>query len=425
MENVILLIFIGIALLIAAFFKPYVGLLIYMGFLYLRPADVYPALAPYHVTRIVAIVTIVGFLLQSKGGYIWAPQNRLVIGFLGVIVLSFFGGGWIPACLVRLEQMGKNVINYFLIINLIDSKKRLKGFVWTLMIFSAILAFNTVQEYRDLGAEVASRLRIGAFSGGYFGGAGDFAVMMNVMVPFGFFLMWGERAFVLKLLSLSFMALYIAGMVCTGARGGGVVTFAAVIACLMYLGLRSPRPIRKLSSLIMAAAMVLGIIFLAPSQFKSRAETIANYKQETTAWRRIEYWKLGAKMFLDHPITGVGAGNYPLNYKKYGGWERIWRVSHNMFVDATAELGIIGISVLLYLLYLTFRDHWEIQKLFVARGDDKSWLYYVSQASMVSLIAYCVGGMFQSIFYYPMLYILIAMAVATKQIITKETSQQS
>lgn len=425
MENVILLISIGLALLITAFFKPYLGLLIYMGFLYLRPSDVYPALAPYHVTRIVAIVTIVAFLLQSKDkGYVQASQNRLLIGLLGIIVLSFFGG-WIPACLGKLEQMGKNVINYFLIINLIDSKKRLKSLVWTLMIFSTILAFNTVQEYRDLGAEVASHLRMGAFSGGYFGGAGDFAVMMNIMVPFGFFLMWGERSFILKLLSLSFMALYIAGMVCTGARGGGVATFAAVIACLAYLGLRSPRPIRKLSSLIVAASLVLGIIFLAPSQFKSRAETIANYKQESTAWRRIEYWKLGAKMFLHNPITGVGAGNYILNYRKYGGWERQWRVSHNMFVDATAELGIIGISVLLYLLYLTFRGHLEIQKLFLTRGDDKSWLYYVSQASMVSLIAYCVGGMFQSILYYPMLYILIAIAVATKQIITKETGQQS
>ena len=416
------MIILGFIFIVLAFLNPYLGMLIYMGFLYLRPADVYPVLAPFHVTRILAVIVLLSFLARLSGdrkGFVEAKQTKILLILFAIIVLSFVKG-WIPQCLMTFEQMGKNFIVYFLIINLVDSKNRLKGLIWVLMIFSAILGFNTIQEYQSLGAETAGKLRLGGFSGGYFGGAGDFAIVMNIMVPFAFFLFLGERPWILRPVALFLMGIFTAAMICTNARGGGVIAFAAAALLIAFFGLRSPGRGRKFVTVAIIAVCVAGILAFAPSQFKERAASIGNYQSEGTALRRIEYWKIGVSMFVHNPLLGVGAGNYPIRYWDYGGWEKQWRVCHNMFIQTAAELGMGGILALLYLLYLSFRDSWKTIKGLGEKERGDSFPYLASQAGIVSLAVYCVGGMFQSVFTYPMLYIIIAIIVATKQIAIKE-----
>ncbi len=48
------------------------------------------------------------------------------------------------------------------------------------------------------------------------------------------------------------------------------------------------------------------------------------------------------RTFLDHPITGVGAGQFK-NYKPEGRVEA-WRESHNALLQVAAELGILGLG---------------------------------------------------------------------------------
>jgi O-antigen ligase len=204
-------------------------------------------------------------------------------------------------------------------------------------------------------------------------------------------------------------------MVATNARGG-VIAFGAVILGLGYFGIKSKETFKKLISLLIIVAAIAGIIVFAPSVFKERAATIADYQHQGTATARIEYWKLGIKMFLSNPIIGVGAGNYPERYWDFGGWEKQWRVAHNMYIEALSELGILGFGCLFFLLYFTFKDGLFTYQLLRKNNKTNTYLYSANQGAIVSLFAYCVGGMFQSLFTYPMLYMLIAIVVACKNI---------
>ena len=87
-----------------------------------------------------------------------------------------------------------------------------------------------------------------------------------------------------------------------------------------------------------------------------------------------------------------------------------------MFVDAAAELGIGGISLLLLLLYITLQSSLRLQREFGAKNYPKSLPYHMTLAAFASIITYSVGGMFQSVLYYPMLYFIIGMAVASNKI---------
>ncbi|MBF0217284.1 MAG: O-antigen ligase family protein [Candidatus Omnitrophica bacterium] len=417
-----MLLIVAMILLIASAVSPFFGLINYTAILYLRPMEVFPALAAYPIARIFILPVIAGFLVKAaidrKRAFLNYAQDKVLLALLGVIILSF-SVGWIPQCLVVLEQMAKNVVVYALIVGLLVSEMRIKIFLWAVLIMSAVLGYNVYIEFRAVQAAQQAYTRIGGFSGGYFGGAGDFAVMMNVAIPIGFYLGVAARPIVLRPLALALMAACAAGMVSTLARGGGMITFGAVSAGLAYFGLRSKGAVKKIFSVGIVITAIVIIAVYAPSAFKDKAGSIANYSGQDTAVSRIEFWKIGIKMFIKSPIIGVGAGNYPLRYWDFGGWEQMWRVPHNMYIEALSELGIMGFGCLASLLFLTFRDGFMTDRLLREKKGTNQFLSSANQAALLSLLAYSVGGMFQSLFTYPILYVIIGVVVAIKSTAVK------
>lgn len=72
---------------------------------------------------------------------------------------------------------------------------------------------------------------------------------------------------------------------------------------------------------------------------------------------RMAHWQAGWYMFLDHPLLGVGAGNYPVAYEDYylAGWREPLGHAHNYYLNMAAETGLPGLAALLLLLGLAFR----------------------------------------------------------------------
>ncbi|MBD3245968.1 MAG: hypothetical protein GF333_03060, partial [Candidatus Omnitrophica bacterium] len=388
------------------------------------PMEVYPFLSQFHIARIFGIAMIIGYIVyasrnEERNFFFNAPQDKVFLGLLFVILFSITVG-WAPQVLNVFEQMAKNLVVYAVLIGTVTSQKRLKILLWMLMAFSAILAFNTVQEYRFLQMGARNVARLGGFSGGYFGGAGDFAVMMCTMVPFAYFFGVGGKPAALRPVALFFLALFIAAVVATHARAGVLVLGALAVGFGIF-GVKNFSGFKKFLSVLLVAGAVIGTVALAPAAFKQRAASIAHYQEVGTATARIEYWKIGIKMFLSNPLIGVGAGNYPLRYWDFGGWEHLWRVPHNMYIEALSELGMLGFGCLFFLLYYTFKQGLATLRLLKEKAMQNTFLSAAAQGAMLSLFAYCVGGMFQSLFTYPVLYILIAIVISVHQIALKET----
>ncbi len=67
---------------------------------------------------------------------------------------------------------------------------------------------------------------------------------------------------------------------------------------------------------------------------------------------RIYIWKASIKMFLDHPITGIGIGTFPLVYPSYKlpeAREFSMSFAHNLLLNLLVETGIFG-----FLSFLAF-----------------------------------------------------------------------
>ncbi|MFW6005966.1 MAG: O-antigen ligase family protein [Candidatus Bipolaricaulota bacterium] len=74
---------------------------------------------------------------------------------------------------------------------------------------------------------------------------------------------------------------------------------------------------------------------------------------------RVEDWYIGLEMLKDHPLVGIGLGNYKIKFLEYrgkflttekgrdfGGFIPRGAQAHNEYVQFTAEMGIIGLIVI-------------------------------------------------------------------------------
>jgi len=110
---------------------------------------------------------------------------------------------------------------------------------------------------------------------------------------------------------------------------------------------------------------------------------------------RIYFYITGMQLFVTHPIVGIGAGNYQFFDRVYaevasGG------ISHNEFITVAAETGILGLSMLLWLMIALLRIPQKWNVLTVDRTDP---LYWIKVGGSVFVLAWIAECFFQEAFF--------------------------
>ena len=126
-------------------------------------------------------------------------------------------------------------------------------------------------------------------------------------------------------------------------------------------------------------------------------------------------------MFFDHPLFGVGVGNFLTHSKIYTN-TLIHRVAHNAYLEVAAETGILGITFFLALLFMTLkklRTCWKHLE-----SINSKYLYY-PLGIMIGLIGFMVHALFLSEQFNVSLFLLIALTVVMKDINPNVQSDRS
>jgi len=129
----------------------------------------------------------------------------------------------------------------------------------------------------------------------------------------------------------------IIGIVISQSRGGYITLILTTIFIILFLVKK------RVLGLTISALVVTGIFVLAPASYVERMQTITGSALEEgeTGYGRITLWKAGLKVMIDHPIAGVGLGQYDAayGYKYHRKGDRKWRVAHNSYISVGAEIG--------------------------------------------------------------------------------------
>lgn len=192
-----------------------------------------------------------------------------------------------------------------------------------------------------------------------------FAGLMELLwpLPFAYALFMrleaGQRALWL------FAVVLMAAALLFSLSRGGMLALGVQLAALLWLARRWQRDEQHklFSPPVMLGLVALLIAVLAlwvgADRLLWRFQSLGQGAQEYSVVTRLEYWRAAGRMFLDHPLLGVGLGAFPAVYPRYGHssakLERLEQ-THNDYLQVLTDAGLIGGLLLLWFLFELLRQ---------------------------------------------------------------------
>jgi O-antigen ligase len=220
---------------------------------------------------------------------------------------------------------------------------------------------------------------------------------------------------------------FVGTIVLTKSRAG----FLALAVTGLLIVLQAGRLRPRLAAVLVVVALVVPPIM--PQAFWTRVSSIVNAEDDETGSReaRLVLFEEGWAAFLDHPFTGVGAGQF----QNYNPPERheLWRETHNVPLQVLSELGLIGFGAFLWLLIrsgTTLFQTWNALRPRRRHGGasladagfaphEREWMRAHVAACVAAFAGWLVSAQFGSIGYYWTLYYVLALGVAAHEILVR------
>lgn len=249
------------------------------------------------------------------------------------------------------------------------------------------------------------------------------AALMNMAFPFAYFSIFIARRVFTKVALAVVAGLFVAAVVVSFSRGG----FLGLAAVLMYCTIRSPK---RWALALVAPVLAIATALFATAEYWSEMRTIVDVG-EKTAELRLDLWAIALRMFEAHPLMGVGPGNFVWNVGDYQSVEQFVRyhrslaasaVTHSLYLELLAELGLAGAILFGATLYRSYVDVRFVARKTREEHDDAGALpadvtraRYYERAITGSFLGVLVCGATVSMLYYSHFWILTAMAVSLKE----------
>nr|MBK5234106.1 O-antigen ligase family protein [Clostridium sp.] len=162
----------------------------------------------------------------------------------------------------------------------------------------------------------------------------------------------------------------------------------AIILCVVYSW-----------KLIIPFGLTGTVLMFIPSVL-DRAKDIPNALQNES---RLKLWKTAIMMIKEHPILGVGNGNYATRYNEYVSKYKELKYfeyqdypAHNSYLKVQSELGIIGIVSFLGIITIALL---RIKRLYSTTIDKFHKPFYMGV--MASMIAFLFMNISDNLFFVP------------------------
>ncbi len=185
--------------------------------------------------------------------------------------------------------------------------------------------------------------------------ANDMSVTLAVGIPLATYLaLTGGRA--RSRAVLLYVPLALSAIALSGSRGGALTAAAALGFVLIWAAGRSRSAMA--GAVVLAIAGVAGAWALVPEETWTRIFTVQEQLRRGSMGDRVQIWRAGWDVLLQHPLLGVGAGGFS---KAISGELNARFVAHNTPLSIAVEHGAVGLVLFGSALAMVLRG--------VARAD--------------------------------------------------------
>jgi len=392
------------------------------------------------------------YIILKRERVIFDKTFGLLLAYLAALVASsIFAIDMNFALEGILNFITEGLILYFLVVNVIRTLPALRRAMWALLLACGLLgSLSLLQEvtgnYENTFGGLAQRIEdvdsgdvdFEEFSGsrrayGPLGAQNRYAQVLIVILPFSLCFYFTERMPRAKLLAVAAGLLAFGGLILTFSRGA-FVTLAGMVFIVMILGYIKPH------KLIPAAIVGFVLLGLMMPEYIERVSTVSSlsglFSGEATSSReadgslrgRFAETMAALNVFVEHPIVGVGPGQFFRFYsQKYGneiGTKHLkkGRRAHNLYLEIAADTGIFGIGTFLAIVFFLIKRHW---KLFRELRQRRPELAHYAVAFVLGMFGYLGSGMFLHLSFQRYYWLLIAVAGAAYRIIQIESMTEA
>ena len=360
-----------------------------------EPADYLLTGLPALTLETFALVLMAMLLWRSKwdlrpqqlSTFAKTSANVPLLLLLGWVALSAFLSPYKIFSIQYLLQIGAGAMLYFAVTYQFRQSKHLSMLADVLLGLAMVVAIGGLAGYQFFDQKRASAM---------YGNPQPLASLTMLLLPFVAALAFGDKKAKRQIIAQIALVLMVGCLLLTQVRSawGGSIAGLAMLALLASrvaerMEEKSLRRQQAVSGSVLAswkarkaqfvlpgmlAVLAIGFVFMMNAQNGSvmqRASTLSQLGTDSSWQWRLGNWQGALKMIEQRPLTGWGAGLFPFYQHQFthqgvaidpnGTGTRITLLeqAHNFYLQTTAELGLIGLGLMLSVLFCFWAAAWK------------------------------------------------------------------
>ena len=385
----------------------YRTLVVFSVFYFLRPEDFIPGVAIFPTGKVLGGIALLALIfgVKPKDRGKLPPECKVLLLLLVQLILTIPFAAWRGGAFdTVINKFSKGPMVALLIAMTVTEVFQLRKLLY---IQAGSVALITVL---SILAHHVDKGRLMGIQKGILENPNDLAINIAINIPLCLAFLFAARGGMRKIMWTAGLVCMFYAVVATYSRSGMVATFITSLICLWEFGVKGKRTVFLMSTGLIGM-MAFGIMLFTPRYFV-RIESLVRGNIEGSDDRgsldaRSQLLKESIWLTIQHPIFGVGPGNFPVVTQG-------WRVAHNTYTELSAEGGLPALGLFLAMLIMSLRKIRSIRKL-PGYARDASIRFWTS-AMWAAMAAYIAGAAFASTEYNLFPYFMVGYVCALYEI---------
>jgi O-antigen ligase len=210
------------------------------------------------------------------------------------------------------------------------------------------------------------------------------------------------------------------------SRGAWIAVAAALVVTTIIRTKRAAA-FALAGAVLLALVVLLGQLNLIPDIVSERFNGVGDYfgfvdvrgvavnDANFAIVERMAHWEAALGMFDDHPLLGVGIGNYAAVYPAYAlpHWDDPLGHAHNYYLNVLAESGLVGLGAYLVMWSAIFWAGWRAVRSTRGLGQ------CIAAGAFGVMVALSVHNLFDNLFVHSM-QIQVGLTLGLMQVVGRE-----
>lgn len=427
---------------IAIFMRPQLGAYILVITLFTNMSSVFSDQGLPSINKplvaFVLLAVVVNRIVYKRPFPRLSPTELFLLAYGFALLLSAFGATDRYLVIDQVIDFFKDFVIVLLIVIALETADQWNFALWLVVLCGGILGMmssyqaltgNYDQIFGGFANSFQEQVLTEVYQVRVIGPLADpnfYGLIIVMAVPLAIYFFLGEKRPFLRLIALTAALSMVFVIINTYSRGA----FVALVLILLLIALE-----QKISPSLLISIGIGVLLFmpLLPGNFDARIKSLVALgssseeavQQESSFRGRSSEYISGGMMFLDHPLLGVGADNYPPNYQIYSSQLGLdsrteEREAHSLYIETMAETGLAGIITLGGALLTVLTGLLRARKTVQSFPRDTSRERRNLTAVLMSLLAFLIASLFLHGAYIRYLWLIIALAVVGINLIRKE-----